>query len=184
MKKTYLDKVSNYSLNELTKLVVSIETANTTSQRKMIEQASPFSDNINKSIDTYEELYFYCNLNLQEAVVTRRALIRDIDPDLVVTSKGKTNLELMKCGHPPYAFDGEDGVVELHHIGQNPDAPFAELTHREHIMYGNNKKLHKDSKDSWRNELGAESVFAKERAQYWRKRAKGMSRVAKDSYVL
>ena len=173
MKQTYFNQVSKATLTQLTSLVDSIEKEKSVSQRNLIKQHSPFSDEINQSITDYEELFFYCSLELSEAMVTRRSLIRSIDPDLFVTSEGKTNLELMKGGHPPYAYDAADGIIELHHIGQNKDGPFAELTHSEHMMHGNNQKLHRALGDSWRNDEKSETVFGKERSNHWRKRAKG-----------
>ncbi len=173
MKPIYFNQVSETTLTQLNALIDTIEKEKSVSQKNMIEQNSPFSDEINQNIATYEELLFYCRLELSEAMVTRRSLIRNIDPDLFVTSKDKTNLELMRGGQPPYAYDGEYGIIELHHLGQDPDAPFAELTHDEHMKYGNSRKLHKNVNDSWRNEPKSEETFAKERARYWRKRAKG-----------
>lgn len=173
MKKSYFNQVSNLTLTQLTSLVDSIEKEKSVTQRKMIEQHSPFSDEINQSINDYEELFFYCSLELSEAMVTRRSLIRNINPDLFVTSEGKTNLELMRGGHPPYIYDAADGIIELHHIGQNKDGPFAELTHSEHMMHGNNQKLHRAFGESWRNDEKSEAVFGKERSNHWKKRAKG-----------
>ena len=173
MRQTYFNQVSKLTLTQLTSLVDSIEKEKSAYQRNMIEQDSPFSDEINLRINTYEELWLYCSLELSEAAVTRRSLIRRVDPDLFVTSKGKTNFELMKDGHPPYAYDAEDGVIELHHIGQDKDGPFAELTHSEHMMHGNSQRLHKDLGNSWRNEANSETVFGKERSNYWKKRAEG-----------
>lgn len=177
MKQTYFNQVSKATLTQLTSLVDSIEKEKSVSQRNMIEHYSPFSNEINQSITDYEELFFYCSLELSEATVTRRSLIRKIDPDLFVTSEGKTNMELMKGGHSPYAYDAEDGIVELHHIGQNKEGPFAELTHSEHMMHGNNQKLHRALGDSWRNEEKSEAVFGKERSNHWRKRAEGKVKI-------
>lgn len=173
MKPIYFNHISESTLTKLNTLVDSIEKEKSVSQKNMIEQNSPFSNQINRSIATYEELFFYCSLELSEAIVTRRSLIRRIDPNLFVTCKGKTNLDLMKGGKPPYAYDGEDGIIELHHLGQDPDAPFVELTRDEHMKYGNNKKLHKNSNESWRNKPKSEETFGKERECHWRKRAKG-----------
>lgn len=173
MKKSLFNKVSKDTFTQLTSLVDSIEKEKSLSQRKMIEQHSPFSNEINRNIATYEELLFYCSLELSEAMVTRRSLTRNIDIDLFVASKGKTNFELMREGHPPYAYDAEDGIIELHHIGQNKDCPLAELTHNEHMMHGNNQKLHQNLGESWRNESNSEAVFGKERSNYWEMRAKG-----------
>lgn len=184
MKPIYFNQVSETTLTQLNALVDSIEKEKSVFQKNMIEQNSPFSNEINRSIATYEELFFYCSLELSEAIVTRRSLIRRIDPDLFITCKGKTNLELMKGGKPPYAYDGEDGIIELHHLGQDPDAPFVELTREEHMKYGNNKKLHKNVNESWRNKPKFEEVFGKERECHWRKRAKGDAEILYSSSPL
>lgn len=173
MKQTYFNQVSESTLIQLNSLVNSIEKEKAVLQRDMIEKNSPFSNEINKNINTYEELLLYCGLELSEAIVTRRSLIRKIDPDLFVTCKGKTNYELMQGGNPPHAYDTADGIVELHHLGQDPDAPFIELTRDEHMKYGNNKKLHKNTNGSWRNKPKSEENFSKERECHWKKRAKG-----------
>ena len=60
---------------------------------------------------------------------------------------------------------------ELHHIGQNPDSPLAELTHEQHHKNGNFKKLHTfdDTKVH-----GDGNNWDDERASYWMERAKTM----------
>ena len=184
MKQIYFNQISKFTLTQLTSLVDSIEKEKSVSQRNMIEQHSLFSDEINRSINTYEELLFYCSLELSEAIVTRHSLIRSIDPDLYITSKGKTNLELMKNGNPPYAYDADEGVIELHHIGQDKNGPLAELTHSEHMMHGNNQKLHRDTGDSWRNEANSETVFGRERIDYWMRRAKDEVKILHSSSPL
>lgn len=55
----------------------------------------------------------------------------------------------------------------MHHIGQKPDSPLAELTTEEHRGAGNDTILHDKQKESEidRNE------FAKERKEHWKNRA-------------
>ena len=79
----------------------------------------------------------------------------------------------MKNGNAPYAYDSEDGKIEIHHIGQQAASPFAELTFKEHMMYGNNKTIHSSENESWRNNPAQEKKFYAERERYWKKRAKG-----------
>lgn len=97
-------------------------------QQALIERDSPYSAEINGAIANYEEFRIYYDLHLREAMVTRRALIKELDLDLWVSCEGCTNRELMLKGLAPYAYDAEDGKLELHHIGQDPNGPFAELT--------------------------------------------------------
>ena len=172
MKNALFSNISNRTIYELISLAATFQENTKTSRRALINQNSPYSEDINKYIGSFEELCFYRNSNLTEAIVTRRSLIRKIDTNLFVTSRGKTNLELMKGGNPPYAYDGDDGIIELHHIGQDLNAPFAELIHEEHMKHGNSKKLHNSENESWRNDESSEKKYAKERALYWKKRAK------------
>lgn len=52
-------------------------------------------------------------------------VLPDIDPDQMDPVRNWTNAERMERGLPPLTKTGE--VVELHHIGQNADAPYAEI---------------------------------------------------------
>lgn len=142
-------------------------------QRKEIESVSPYSKQINNAIGKYSEFFLYYSLRLQEATVTRSALIKEIDFDMWVSCKGKTNRQLIEDGQSPYAYDAEDGKIEIHHIGQDYDAPFAELTVNEHKFYGNSSVLHEFKKESWRQDTKKFSAFNLERQEYWRKRLSG-----------
>lgn len=66
-------------------------------------------------------------------------------------------------------FDSPEGEIQLHHIGQEYSAPFAELTIAEHNS--NSHLLHNSHEDSWRRKQGLETAFEKERAKYWKKRS-------------
>ena len=76
--------------------------------------------------------------------------------------KDKTNMDLMKEGKAPYGPDGKQ--INLHHIGQKPDSPLAELTDTEHKS--NDGILHNKIKES---EI-ERTVFRSERQEYWKKR--------------
>ena len=52
MKPTYFNQVSEFTLTQLTALVDSIEKEKSVSQKNMIKQYSPFSNEINQSIST------------------------------------------------------------------------------------------------------------------------------------
>ena len=142
-------------------------------QRVWINKFSPYSQAVNRHIATYRELQMYTNLALQEATVTRVALVQDIDLDMWISVKGKTNLQLMQGGHSPYAYDDPSGVIELHHIGQVYDAPFAELTKAEHMMCGNSRIYHTSEETSWRNDKTLIRQFQIEESEYWKRRAAG-----------
>lgn len=138
--------------------------------RKKIHDHCPYTAAISEFITSLEELVLYRNLNLQETYITRPCLIREIDYDLYIASEGKTNYELMKSGSSPYAFDKLEGKIELHHIGQQKESPFAELTVEEHKPAGRFRRLHLQNLGSWRT-FETEKEFASERAIYWRRRA-------------
>ena len=105
--------------------------------------------------------------------MTRPALIREINWDLFVTSEGKTNRELVEGGGAPYAEDSAEGLIELHHLSQRFDFPFAELTMSEHTREGNNKRIHLNEDKSWREDERKVNAFAAERQRYWRLRLAG-----------
>jgi hypothetical protein len=71
------------------------------------------------------------------------------------------NADLMGEGYPPHDENGDP--FELHHIGQQPDSPLAELTAAQHHDDGNFQALHQfdDYSSIERDE------FTHEREQYW-----------------
>lgn len=140
--------------------------------RREIRKKSPYSDCINEFISSVPELEIYKSQGLTEAFVTRSTLVRHIDPQFVDPKTGKTNLERMKKGDPP--IDRITGnVIELHHISQRFDGPFAELPRNIHTGTAYNSTLHTDmSVSSWRQDKNKEKKFQKEKAEYWTKRAK------------
>lgn len=142
----------------------------TQNQLEEIRKCSPYSAQITSFIRQYEELRLYCDLQLQESSITRPCIIRDIDLDLWVASENCTNRELMQKGNAPYLFDDPAGKIELHHIGQDYSAPFAELTLDEHGE--NSQLLHASRDESWRNDKKLEKDFYKERSAYWKQRVK------------
>lgn len=58
--------------------------------------------------------------------------------------------------------------MELHHIGQNPDAPLVELTTTEHRGSANDMILHDKTVDE--SKINREA-FRLERENYWKARA-------------
>ena len=124
-----------------------------------------YSPEIRNSISSLKESEIYSKAGLKEEVVNgRKALIRtDIDMNRK-DEFGLTNLERMRNGNPPIANNGE--IIELHHIGQKPDSPFAELTRTEHRGKGNDTILHDKNKVS---EIDR-STFQNERKMHWKSR--------------
>lgn len=134
-------------------------------ERKSAVKLETYSPEIRNSISSLREAEIYLKAGLKEGVVNgRKALIRT---DIDMSRKdefGLTNLERMQNGNPPIASNGE--IIELHHIGQKADSPFAELTRTEHRGRGNDTILHDKNKVS---EIDR-SAFQNERQMHWKSR--------------
>ena len=63
--------------------------------------------------------------------------------------------------------------IELHHMGQNFDGPFAELCENSEHGDGNHKTLHTSNEGSWRNDPEQKNQYQREKAQHWKTRAHG-----------
>ena len=138
----------------------------TDEEKQEIKEKTGWSDEIIDSIGSMEEAQIYMDAGLQEAEIDgKKCLIRDdIDMDQL-DEDGISNRERMERGRPPLTKDGQE--VELHHIGQKPDSPLAELTTQEHRGVGNDTILHDKTKES---EIDR-TEFAKERKSHWKSRA-------------
>lgn len=144
------------------------KTGLTEEEKSVISEETGWSDEIIDAITSMEEYEIYKTAGLQEAEIGgRKCLIRpDIDMDQK-DSMGRTNKQRMEEGLAPLTKDGK--VVELHHIGQKPDSPLAELTMEEHRGRGNDTILHDKTKDS---EIDR-NKFNGEKEEYWKNRAEG-----------
>lgn len=142
-------------------------------EKKKINETSPYSERVNDFIRSSDELQIYENADLKEATVgDKDALIRDdIDYD-AIDDDGLSNLDRMSKGKPPLDADGRP--IELHHVGQKPDSPLAELRFEEHRSKENNSILHDNSNDS----LIDRSEFQKEKKEYWQARAEQINKGA------
>lgn len=143
--------------------------------RAEIEEKSEYSSEVNDHISSVDELEVYQKAGLKEETVDgRTCLVReDLDYDYVNPKSGLTNKQLMEKGRAPY--DAETGErIELHHIGQDPDAPLAELTENsEHGEY--TSVLHKSEEESWRKDDPQRNTYYNnvERPNHWIERSKG-----------
>ena len=143
--------------------------------RAEIEEKSDYSSEVNDHISSVEELEVYQKAGLKEDTVDgRTCLVReDLDYDYVDPKSGLTNKQLMEKGRAPY--DAKTGErIELHHIGQDPDAPLAELTEdSEHGEY--TSVLHKSEEESWRKDEPQRNNYYNnvERPNHWIERSKG-----------
>lgn len=163
-------QISSRDITKLRSVKEQIHRLGVQQQREEINRVSPYSADITDHIHIYNELRLYYSLQLQESYISRPCLVKDIDFDLWISGEKCTNLELMQKGKSPYAFDAPEGRIELHHIGQDFLAPFAELTLEEHN--DNSQLLHYSRKESWRSNKSMSSSFEMERASYWKRRAK------------
>ncbi|HRZ82493.1 MAG TPA: HNH/ENDO VII family nuclease [Candidatus Hydrogenedentes bacterium] len=129
-----------------------------------VKDASPYSDEVTDRIRSADELEVYKDAGLEEREVNGRTCLTDpnIDPNKK-DDFGRTNLERMEQGLPPIGNDGKE--MNLHHIGQKPDSPLAELENTDHRK--NSSVLH----DREASEVDHGNSWAKERSDHWKARA-------------
>lgn len=140
-------------------------------EKDKIRAETSWSSEIIDNISSMAEYEIYKEAGLVETNVNeKKCLVRsDIDWEQKDIS-GKTNYERVTVGEAPITKDGE--IVELHHIGQHQDSPFAELTMTEHRGKGNNTIMHDPTKGE--TEINR-SIFSGEKKDYWQARMKGES---------
>lgn len=143
----------------------------TQEEKDKIKEETGWSDEIINHIDSMEQYEIYKNANFHEAEIDgKKCLVKDIDMDYVDPKTGMTNRERMAAGRSP--IDSKTGEkIELHHMGQDKNGPFAELCENSEHGDGNHATLHPKTEASWRNEDGANQKYDKERAEHWKARA-------------
>lgn len=133
---------------------------------------SDWDSRITDNIDNSRQLDIYKNANLRQAEINDRpCLVKDIDYDYVDEKTGMTNRELMAKGRSPIDAKTSE-KIELHHMGQNYDSPFAELTENSEHGDGNHKILHPKNIESWRNDDALKREYQKEKINHWITRSK------------
>ena len=134
-------------------------------EKQRIKEETGWSDEIIDAISSMEEYEIYKKADLEEKEINgKKCLVRkDIDLEQK-DSMGRTNSERMEKGLPPLDKNGRP--IELHHIGQKPNSPLAELTTSEHRGKGNDTVLHDKKKES---EIDRDK-FAEERSEHWKNR--------------
>ena len=141
----------------------------TDEEKGKIKEQTGWSDKIIDAIRTYEEAQVYMDAGLKESEINGKpALIQPkIDGDAHNDSRWPewSNKDLAGEGYPPRDENG--APYELHHIGQKPNSPLAELTHEQHHCDGNFKVLHTFEESSIDR-----MNFSKEREEYWMERNK------------
>ena len=139
-----------------------------------LSRESGWSPETVRWITTWEQYELLRSAGLhEERICGRLCLVKDhIDVDYVfVTETGVriSNREQMQKGNSPR--DAATGKpIELHHLGQDANSPFVELTPEEHRLSGNYSIWHANGKNSWRNKLNAEKGYNRERIKHWNER--------------
>lgn len=142
-------------------------------ERRDIEEETGWSKDIVDKIDTAEQADIYKKAELTENEINdRKCLVKDIDLDYTDPKTGKTNRELMALGRSP--FDSTTGErIELHHMGQEYDSPFAELCENSEHGDGNDMILHDKNIDSWRQDDKLKNRYNNvDRPKHWAERLK------------
>lgn len=143
----------------------------TEQEKQDVKEKTGWSDKIVDAIRTKDEAQVYIDAGLVEGEVNGKPAL--LQPDI----DGKAynaplwpdwnNKDLAEESYPPRDKNGRP--YELHHIGQNPDSPLAELTYEQHHSDGNFKVLHTFDESS------IDRVqFNKERKEYWSERSKSL----------
>lgn len=142
----------------------------TEDEKTKIREETGWSDEIIKHINSWEQYEIYKKAGLREVIINERpCLIKNIDLDYTDPKTGKTNRELMEEGRSP--IDSKTGEkIEIHHMGQNHDAPFVELSESEHGD-GNHSILHPNQENSWRNDKELNNEYNnKQKPEHWKER--------------
>ena len=144
----------------------------TDEERLKIKNETGWSDEIINSIKSMDQYEIYKKADLTKAEINgRKCLVKKIDFDYVDEKTGLTNRELMERGRSP--IDPKTGEkIELHHMGQDYDAPFAELNENSEHGDGNHSTLHPKTEGSWRNTPELNNQYQNEKREYWKARAK------------
>ena len=139
----------------------------TDEEKQKIKEETGWSDEIVDSISSMKEYEIYKNAGLEEREINgKKCLVRkDIDLEQK-DSMGRTNAERMEKGLPPLDKNGRP--IELHHIGQHANSPFAELTRNEHGGKGNYSILHDNTQKS---EIDRIIQFKNEKREHWKTRS-------------
>lgn len=141
----------------------------TEDEKAKIKEAHPdWPDEIINAIGSWAEYEIYDKANLQYADINGKSCLIKINIDMEQKDAlGRTNEERIKIGLVPLDKNGRP--IELHHIGQKADSPFAELTFEEHHCNGNDTILHDKTKETEvHNEV---NKWNNERREHWKARA-------------
>jgi len=163
--KTHFDKN-----DEIMKAGISIE------EMEKVQKDTGFSSQIVLAIRSEKEGYKYQEYKLCEGTVGGKACLKQpfIDFNKLVSYKyageirWTTNLERMRKGQAPIGEGGKP--YELHHIGQNSDAPLAELSTAQHRSGKSYSIFHTSIKEP--SKIDRIEFAIKIKKPYWKARAR------------
>lgn len=103
----------------------------TMNEAALIQRETGWDVSFISSLHSYEEYEVYRDAGLtMQTVGDTKVLAPQIDWNLIDPRTGKSNAELVAVGKNPIGADGKP--VNVHHIGQLKDSPFAILTDEMH----------------------------------------------------
>ncbi len=151
-------------------------------ERELVAKETGWSDEIVDRIKSMEQYDIYKNADLKETKIGgRECLVKDIDlqyTDIKTIDErhpdGLSNRDLMEKGRSPY--DAKTGErLELHHMGQDFNSPFAELCENSEHGDGNDGILHNKQIESWRQDPEKKYLYNNvQRPNYWKERVDEM----------
>ncbi|WP_302273020.1 HNH/ENDO VII family nuclease, partial [Brachyspira aalborgi] len=140
-------------------------------EKLIIKILTGWSNEIVNAIGSWKEYKIYKKAGLVQAEINgKKCLIKpdiDMEQKSIDPFRGKmTNAERMEKGLAPLDKNGKP--IQLHHIGQRPDSPLAELTFEQHRTGGNHTILHDNSKPT--EVHGDGNQWDPERENHWKNR--------------
>lgn len=138
-----------------------------------IKEETGWSDEIIDHIKDMDQYEIYKNADLYEAEINgRKCLVKDIDMDYVDPKTGMTNRERLSHKPRPLSpIDSKTGEkIELHHMGQDFDGPFAELCENSEHGDGKHSVLHDVNSESWRKDPEKKSEYQEQKDAHWNSR--------------
>lgn len=138
-------------------------------EKLRIQLETGWSDTVIDHIESKEQHEIYEKAGLHEEIINGRpCLCKEVDMNYIDPKTGMTNRELMAKGRSP--IDAKTGErIELHHMGQGYDAPFAELCADSEHGDGNYSVLHTKSEGSWRNNQDLKNQYNNiDRPNHWK----------------
>ena len=140
----------------------------TEDEKKKVKEAHPdWPDSIVDAIRSWKEYEIYDKAGLIYAKINGRDCLIQKDIDWNQKDEyGRTNRERVEQKLSPLDKNGDP--IELHHMGQKPDSPLAELPMEKHRGKGNDGILHDKTKESEINR----GEFDQEKDDHWKTRAK------------